>query len=182
MKKFSKLLLFCSLFILTNISFANTNYDFCDGCINVIDTIKYYINQNYTINEIENIIDVGCTYLGPGYSQICSYITKYGVHYLINLIKSLSSLEVCEYIYICQSNIINNSSCSLCKFITSQIINYIENNNDLNEIKHFIINICNNFYKNEKICLNILNYDLDEFIKLIKYYKNDGICKFMLLC
>jgi len=176
------------LLLICNFSYGqSTNdikeYNYCDGCIMIIDTIKYYLNQNYTINEIERIINIGCGYLGPGYSMICDYVVDYGIKFIIKYIQNLDSKQTCEYIYICNSKT-RDIKCSYCKFIISELINYINNNHNIDEIKKFIISICNNTtYKYSNVCINILNYELDEFIEFLKLANNpEYICKFIQLC
>ena len=181
---FKQLLLVCSFcLLLSNVNAYDTTNDYCNDCIIVIDTIKYYFEQNYTIAELDKLISMGCAYLGPGFSQICDFVADYGIRYLIKLINSLDSKGVCEFIYICPSRT-RDIKCAVCKFTTLQILNYIEDDHTDEEIKKFITNICENaIYKYSDICISILDFGLDEFITFIKEYANaDYICEFVKIC
>ena len=160
-----------------------TNIDFCSSCVTVVDTIKYYSSQNYTYTEIEKIITEGCSYLGPGYSQICNYIASYGAKYIIDFAKSLNSTSVCQKIKLCPTAL-DNAKCSYCKFIISQIETFILDDHTIDEIYKFINKLCNDkVHKYTTTCINILDYGLNNLVKLIKAkYSPDYVCVLLRAC
>lgn len=190
MKSFVKFSLCFALLTLSATTYGyslNTeekNIDFCDGCKTFINTVKYYADQNYTYNEIEQFVMAACSYLGPGYSHICDFVAMYGVKALINWTKTMNPEEVCHMVRLCSINKFNNEKCSLCKFITSQIITYITEGHTVNEIKKFIVKLCNNMmYKRSQVCINIIDYGLDELIEFLKSGMSEKkICDMIKLC
>lgn len=177
-----KFSMICMLFSLTFAANAPVKYDYCQGCETVVETIKYYAEQNYTKQEITTLVNEACSLLGPGYSQICTFAADYGVDMILKLLAKMEPHEVCVKIWICKNNL-DNGKCSICKFIVDQIINYVESGHTEEEVKKFITMICNKAgTKYASVCSKFLDMGWEELIKYLKTFSAEELCGYMKIC
>ena len=155
----------CMLFSLAFAASAPVKYDYCQGCETVVETIKYYAEQNYTKQEIAVLVGEACDLLGPGYSQICTFVADYGVDMVLKLLAKMDPHEVCVKIWICKDTL-GDGKCHLCKFVVDQIMNYVESGATEEEVKKFITMICNKAgSKYAPVCNSLLDMGWDELIQ-----------------
>jgi len=156
--------------------------DVCSGCETVVETIKYYAEQNYTKQEIKVVVEEACSMLGPGYSQICTFVSDYGVDMVLKLLAKMEPHEVCVKIWMCSEKL-DNGKCSLCKFVVDQIMNYVESGHTEEEVKKFITMLCNKAgTKYAPVCTNLLDMGWDELIQYLKTLTAGELCEYITLC
>ena len=176
-----KFSMICMLFSLAFAASAPVKYDYCQGCETVVETIKYYAEQNYTKQEIDMLVKEACDLLGPGYSQICTFVADYGVDMVLKLLAKMEPHEVCVKIWMCKE--LSDGKCSVCKFVVDQIMNYIESGATEEQVKKFITRICNTAgSKYEPVCEKLLDMGWDELIEYLKTLTSDDLCQYMTLC
>ena len=178
-----KFSMICMLLTLTCATSVPVKFDYCEGCETVVETIKYYADNNYTKQEIRVLVDEACGLLGPGYSQICTFVADYGVDMVLKLLSKMEPHEVCVKIWMCSSAEIDNGKCSLCKFVVDQIINYVESGHTEAEVKKFITLLCDKAgTKYGPVCSELLDLGWDELMEYLKTLTADDLCQYMTLC
>ena len=181
MKEIMKFSMICMLFSLAFAASAPVKYDYCQGCETVVETIKYYAEQNYTKQEIDMLVKEACDLLGPGYSQICTFVADYGVDMVLKLLAKMEPHEVCVKIWMCKE--LSDGKCSVCKFVVDQIMNYIESGATEEQVKKFITRICNTAgSKYEPVCEKLLDMGWDELIQYLKTLTAEELCQYITLC
>lgn len=176
-----KFSMICMLFSLAFAASAPVKYDYCQGCETVVETIKYYAEQNYTKQEIDMLVKEACDLLGPGYSQICTFVADYGVDMVLKLLAKMEPHEVCVKIWMCKE--LSDGKCSVCKFVVDQIMNYIESGATEEQVKKFITRICNTAgSKYEPVCEKLLDMGWDELIQYLKTLTAEELCQYITLC
>ena len=177
-----KFSMICMLFSLAFAASAPVKYDYCQGCETVVETIKYYAEQNYTKQEIVALVDEACSLLGPGYSQICTFVADYGVDMVLKLLAKMEPHEVCVKIWICKDTL-GDGKCSICKFVVDQIMNYVESGHTEEEIKKFITMLCSKAgSKYEPVCTSLLDMGWEELIEYLKTLSAEELCGYISLC
>lgn len=177
-----KFSMICMLLTLTCAASVPFKYDVCQGCETVVETIKYYVEENYTKQEIKVLVDEACNLLGPGYSQICTFVADYGVDMVLKLLEKMEPHNVCVKIWMCSKEL-GNGKCSLCKFVIDQVIHYVESGHTVEEIKRFITVICNKAgTKYAPVCTNLLDMGWDELMQYLKTLTAGELCEYMTLC
>lgn len=178
-----KFSMICMLFSLAFAASAPVRYDYCQGCETVVETVKYYVEQNYTKQEIIVLVDEACQLLGPGYSQICTFVADYGVDMILKLLAKMEPHDVCVKIWMCKEDILKNGKCSVCKFAVDQIIHYVESGATEGEIKKFITMLCAKAgSKYSHVCSSLLDMGWDELIQYLKTLSAGELCEYMKLC
>ena len=156
--------------------------DVCSGCETVVETIKYYAEQNYTKQEIKVVVEEACSMLGPGYSQICTFVADYGVDMVLRLLAKMEPHDVCVKIWMC-SDEFSDAKCSLCKFVIDQIMNYVESGATEEEVKKFITMLCDKAgSKYAPVCSEILDMGWGELIQYLKTLSAEELCGYISLC
>ena len=176
-----KFSMICMLFSLAFAASTPVKYDYCQGCETVVETIKYYAEQNYTKQEIDMLVKEACDLLGPGYSQICTFVADYGVDMVLKLLAKMEPHEVCVKIWMCKE--LGDGKCSVCKFVIDQIMNLIESGATEEQVKKFITRICNTAgSRYEPVCEKLLDMGWDELIQYLKTLTAEELCQYMTLC
>ena len=176
-----KFSMICMLFSLAFAASVPKN-DVCHGCETVVETIKYYAEQNYTKQEITVLVDEACGLLGPGYSQICTFVADYGVDMVLKLLAKMEPHEVCVKIWMCSEKL-GDGKCSLCKFVVDQIMSYVESGATEEEVKKFITMLCNKAgTKYAPVCSILLDMGWEELMEYLKTLTSEELCEYMTLC
>lgn len=77
--------------------------DDCGICEQIVTTVYYYVNQNYTESVIENYLDIACTIV-PQWSQVCETFVQEELPQIISWVEQNESADtICTSLGVCSS-------------------------------------------------------------------------------
>jgi len=166
----------------------------CGLCETLIQYIEGLMEQNATVTEIEQELEVICSVF-PAFQQVCDQIVEQGVPQIITWIEQNEDpQEICTQLGLCTSKAaahpkilpINfgklfssmpgqDSGCSDCEYIIGVIEQWMDNTNNQQEIVTAVEIVCTYMPDWEQTCDAIIAAGVPEVIQWIETYENNTI-------
>ncbi|EFA80299.1 saposin A [Heterostelium album PN500] len=192
-----------SVFLLILISNVNSkqinekgNNVTCEACELVVSYVERFLEQNKTINEIEQELEKVCLYLPGVWSSNCKIIVQNYITQIIDMIINEEDPDqICSILGVCTNEvmvmvmqpvvkIISNTECPICTIVTGYVEQFVDRNSSVQEMVSALEKICSKFDQGwASQCNSLVSNYVPIIIELLAKEMTPAIiCQEMKLC
>jgi len=159
----------------------------CDTCQYVVTIIESYVEDNATVDEIEQKLQAACNVI-PGIGPICQEFIDYGIQEIVNYINAdLTPLQVCTLIKLCSNEVAvmapTDTNCDLCKYVVGIVEEWLESNATIAQAVTRLDALCTYVPGFEAVCEQVVQMGVKEFVTFVQTNEQpDTVCTQISLC
>jgi len=161
----------------------------CYMCTYVIQSMESWLEQNATVNQIEQNLDQLCALI-PGFESQCDAIVAQEVPQIIQWIEQNQTPDqICSQLGFCNSTRLikqqkpRDANCFICETIISSVEQWVENNSTEQQIEQYLDTLCALVPAFQAQCDSVIASGLTQILQWIEQNETpQQICTNLGLC